>query len=172
MCSVMPRAISRSPMMMRFAPNFVSGACLLDEIAIFEWVWDCADEPPSTGQVCCLQKARLSRIAQHDLNTAGAKLVGDFCALLDYQKWLAIRFHPLCNETSDTSATHDHRVVLQGGDRQFVGRSGFRDSRRLRLPGPFAQPGLLESGEPYVVFGQQLQKKWLPAAFFYCIKSS
>ena len=33
----------------------VCRTCLLDEIAVFERVRDCADEPPGTGQVCGLR---------------------------------------------------------------------------------------------------------------------
>ena len=52
----------------------ISRTCLLDKIAVFKWVRDCADELPGTSQVCGLQEPQLSRIARDGFNASGAEL--------------------------------------------------------------------------------------------------
>ena len=96
MYSVMPRAISRSPMMMHFRVRMgtrddlkigVGSTCLLNKVTVLERTRDRADEPPGTSKVRGFEDPKFGSVAEDDLDATGSQRIDDLFSLLYDEVW-------------------------------------------------------------------------------------
>src|ERR1700704_1075908 len=97
----------------------IGRASLFDEITVLEWIWNCADEPPRTGEVSSFQQTGLGSVSLNHLDAARSELVSDLAALLDHQKTLLLLLKRVGDQTAHSAVSNENRMILKVSCWQF-----------------------------------------------------
>ena len=130
----MPRAISRSPMMVKFAPHFLRYSTSASEWAratMSRFILDARDcSTARAGNVCGLQQAGLSGIPGYHLDSALLQLRHHRLLLFNDEVRLPRTFQGLRDQAPYSSVTDEHGVARKTseGSRRRLGH-GQRDIR-------------------------------------------